>query len=90
MVAFRNPTAKHKRLTLISHYPFGMNQQPLSLKTRQTHSLPHSEHNSQRRVNDFYSYIMGNLGGDCMQTIINDVLPVFQRKSETNTLAAPF
>jgi len=32
---------------------------------------------------------MGNLGGDWMQTIINEILAVFQRKRESDMLAAP-
>jgi len=52
--------------------------------------MPHPEHDSERRVNDFWSCIMSNLDGDWMQTIINDVLAVFQPKTDRNTLAAPF
>jgi len=52
--------------------------------------MPHPEHDSQRHVNDFWSCIMSNLDGDWMQTIIKDVLAVFQPKTDRNTLAAPF
>jgi len=33
---------------------------------------------------------MGNLGGDWIQTIINEVLAVFQRKRESEMRTAPF
>jgi hypothetical protein len=35
------------------------------------------EHHTQWRIIDFCSGIVGSLGGDWMQTIINDVLDVF-------------
>jgi len=59
-------------------------------KNKRDTRLPHPEHDSQQHVNDFWSCIMTNLDGDWMQTIINDVLAVFQPKRESNTLAAPF
>jgi len=90
MVAFRYPTANRKILTFAGGCLFQMNQPPLSLKTRDTRSLPHPEHDSHRRVNDFWSCFMSNLGGDWMQTIINEVFAVFQTKSNSNTLPAPF
>jgi len=52
--------------------------------------MPHPEHDSHWRVNDFWSSFMSNLGGDWMQTIINEVLAVFQSKRDSNTLSAPF
>jgi len=90
MVAFRYPTANRKILTFAGDCPFRMNCPPLSLKPRDTHSMPHPEHDSHRRVKDFWSCFMSNLGGDWMQMIINEVLAVFQTKRDSNTLPAPF
>jgi hypothetical protein len=67
-----------------------MNRPPLYLKKRETRSLPHSEHDSQQPVNDFWSCIMSNLNGDWMRTIVKDVMAVFQLKRERDTLSAPF
>jgi len=68
-----------------------MNWPPLLLlKTREICSLPHPENDSQWRVNDFWICIMGNQGGDWMQTIINEVLAALQRNRESDTLPAPF
>jgi len=90
MVAFRYPTANRKILTLTGDCPFRMNRPPLSLKTRNASSMPHPEHDSHRRVHDVSSCFMSNLGGDWMQTIINEVLAVFQAKRDSNTCPAPF
>jgi len=59
-------------------------------ETREARSLTHPEHDGQQRANDFCSCILGNLGGDWMQTIINEILAVFQHKRESEMLAAPF
>ena len=90
MVAFRNPTGNHKILTPTGDCPFRMNQLPLSLKTRDTSSMPNPEHGGQWRVIDFWSCVLSNVGGDWMQTIINEVLAVFPPKRDSNTLPAPF
>jgi len=90
MVTFRFPTANFNILTFAGDCPFQMNRPPLSLKTRDTRCMPHPEHDSHRRVHDFWSGFMSNLGGDWMQTIINEVLAVFQAKRDSNTLPAPF
>jgi len=90
IVAFRYPTANRKILTLLRNCPFRVKQLPIKLNTRETRSLPHLEHDSQWRVNDFISCIMGNLRGDWMQTIINEVLAIFKPKKESDMLAAPF
>jgi len=90
MVTFGYPTANRKILTFAKHCPFQMNRPPLSLKTRETRSLPHPGHKSQWRVNDFWSCIMSNQGGYWMQTIINEVLATFQSKRESDMLPAPF
>jgi hypothetical protein len=90
MVTFRYPTANRKILIFTHYYPFPINRPPLYLKTTETHSLPNPEHDSQWHVNDFWSCIMSNLNGDWIQTIIKDVLAIFQLKSERDTLPAPF
>jgi len=63
---------------------------PLLLKTRESHFLPHPEHDSQWRINDFWSCIMSNLDGNWMQTIINEVLGIFQSKREKDKFPAAF
>jgi hypothetical protein len=67
-----------------------MNRPPLYLKTGETRSLPHPEHDSQQRINDFWSCNMSNLNGDWMPTIVKDVMAIFQLKRERDTLSAPF
>jgi hypothetical protein len=67
-----------------------MNQLDLSQKTTEKCSLPHPEHDSQWRINDFWSCIMSNGGGDWMHTITNEVLVIFQCKRESDMLPDPF
>jgi len=43
----------------------------------------------QRSVNDSWSCIMGNLGGDRLQIVINEVLAAFIGKRATEMLPAP-
>jgi len=89
MVAFRYRPTDCKILTLVRHCPFRINRLPLELKRTETRSLPHPEHDSQPCVNNYCSCIMCSLGGDWIQTIINEILAVFQCKRESDTLAAP-
>ena len=63
MVAFRYPTANQKTLTVIRHCPFQLNRPLLLPQTRETHAVPYPEQDTQRRVNDYWSCIMSNLGG---------------------------
>ena len=90
MAAFRYPIADRKIVIFAGNYPFRMNQPPLSLTPRDTRSMPHPEHDSHQCVNDFCSSFRRHLGGDWMQTIINEVLAVFQTKTDCYTLPAPF
>jgi hypothetical protein len=50
----------------------------------------HAEHDSQWRVNDIWSCIMVNLGGNWMQTIINVVLAAFQSNRASEALPTTF
>jgi len=52
-------------------------------------SLPHHENEHQRIVNDSWSCILGNLGGDRLQKVINKVLATFIAKTESGMLPAP-
>jgi len=63
MVAFRYAIANRKILTLVYRCPFLMYWPPLYSKTCENRSLPHSENESQWQVNDFWSCMLGNLGG---------------------------
>jgi hypothetical protein len=90
MVSCRYPIANRKILTLVYRCPFLMYWPPLQSKPSETRSLPHSENESQRRVNDFLSCILGNLCGNWMQMFINEVWAAFKRKRECDTLPAPF
>jgi hypothetical protein len=67
-----------------------MNLPPLKSKSKETQFLPHPEHISKWRVNEFWSCIMCNLGGNWMQMIINEVLAAFESKRDSDTLLAPF
>ena len=89
MVAVGYSIANRKILTFEHDCHFLMNRPLSQLKTRDTRSMPHRDHDSHRRVNDFWSCLMSNLGGDWIQTIINEVLAIFQRKRDSNTLPAP-
>jgi len=90
MVSLGYLTANRKIFTFVGQYSFQMNLLPLVLKWRETRSVPHPEHHSQWCVNDFWSCIMGNLGGNWMQTIINEILDVFQTKRDSDLLPARF
>jgi len=90
MVAFRYPTANGKILTLVRLCPILMYWPPLYSKTRETRSLPQPENESQQRVNDFWSCILGNLSGNWMHTFINVSYATCISKQESNTLPAPF
>jgi len=90
MVAFIYPTSNRKMLTLVYCCPFLTYWPPLYSETRETHSLTHPENESQWRVNDFWSSILGNLSGDWIQTFINVVKAAFKPKRECDTLPAAF
>jgi hypothetical protein len=90
MVAFRYPTVNRKILTFACHGLFQMNGSPLKINPREARCLPHPEHDHQQRVNNFWSCIMSNQGGNWMQMIVTEVLAVYQRKRERDTLPASF
>ena len=73
MVALRYPTVNCRILTWVRLCLFSMYLPPAKSKTSEIHSLPHPENESQQRMNDFWSCIMGNLSGDLLQTCINEV-----------------
>jgi len=52
-------------------------------------SLPHHENECQRSVNDSWSCILGDLVGDRLQIVINEVLAAFIGKRDSKTLPAP-
>jgi len=86
MVTLSYPTANRKILTLVCQWACWISQLPLYLKTRKTQSLPQPEHERQWRVNDFWSCIKYNQGGDCMLKFINDVFATFHSRGECDTL----
>jgi len=47
-------------------------------------SLPHDDNKCQRSINDSWSHILGNLVGDRLHIVINELLAAFigQRESE--------
>jgi len=61
---------------------------PLSAIQIAIPSLPHLQNERQLSVNDCWSCILGQLGGDRLQTVINGVLATFIGKKETETLPA--
>jgi len=58
-------------------------------KTVAMGSLPYPENECQTSVNDFWSYILGNLIGNGLQTSISQVLAAFRGKNNNDTLPAP-
>jgi len=62
---------------------------PLSEKPIAIPSLPHFENKRQWSVNDCWCCILGNLGGNRLQTVINEVLAVFIVKWDSDMLPAP-
>jgi hypothetical protein len=62
---------------------------PLDAKQRVKRSLPHHENERQQRVNDCWSCILGNLRGERLQIVINEVLASFIGKREYEMLPAP-
>lgn len=89
VVAFIYPSANRKILPQVYPCTSRMNRMPLYLQTRDTWYLPHPEHHWQWRINDLWSRIKGNQGGDCMQKFINGVLVAFHSKGECDILHAP-
>jgi len=77
-------------LTLLRCCPFLTYSPPLYTKTRETRSLTHPDNESQQRVNDFWSCILGNLSGDWVKTFIYAVKAAFKPKRESDTLPAAF
>ena len=90
LVASRYPNGFRKILMLVCHCPFRVKRLPLKLTTKETRYLPHPEKDSQCRVNDFCYCTMRTLGGDWMQPIIDEVLAIFQPKTESDMIATPF
>jgi len=74
--------------TLVHCCPFLTYWLPLWSETWKIHSLTHPENESQRRVNDFWSCILGNLSGDWIKMIINKTKATFKPKKESDTLPA--
>jgi len=62
---------------------------PSEGKTIAICSLPDSENERQRILNDFLLHILGNLCGDWLQTFINGVLAAFRGKNNKDTLSDP-
>jgi hypothetical protein len=52
-------------------------------------SLPHHENERQRSINDSWSCILGNLLGERLQIVINEVLAFFIGKTDSEKLPAP-
>jgi len=60
------------------------------IKKIETHSLPHHENERQQSINDVWCCILANLSGDWLQTFINELLPTFIGKGDSDMLPAPF
>jgi hypothetical protein len=73
MVAFRYPIAIGKISTLVYRGPYLMYWPPLRSKTSEKSSMLQPANGSQRRVNDYWSCIFGNLSGNWMQMFKNEV-----------------
>jgi hypothetical protein len=73
IVALSHPIPNWKILTSVYRCPFQMYCPPLSSKTSEKHSWRNPETESQRRVNEYWSCILGNLSGNWMQTFINEI-----------------
>ena len=54
-----------------------------------TRSLPHHENERQQSVNDSWPHIMGNLVGDRLHIVINELLAAFICKRESEMLSVP-
>jgi len=61
----------------------------LETKTTTTHSLPHSGTEHHRSVNNFWSYILGNLTADSLKTSMHEVLAAFSTRNGSNKLPTP-
>jgi len=89
MFSSRYATGNRKILTLVCHGWFSMywpSEWSIRIDTR---TLPHPQNESQWSVNNSWSCILGNLGGDRLQIVINEVLAAIIRKRESEMLPAP-
>jgi hypothetical protein len=68
----------HVNKMWISHcYLESLYWPPFWAKENATLFLPHFDNERQQSDNDFWSWMLGNLGGKWSQTSINEVLPAF-------------
>jgi hypothetical protein len=51
--------------------------------------MAYHENERQRRVNDFWSYVLGNDTSDRVYSVIKEFLAAFISKTDSNTLDAP-
>jgi hypothetical protein len=51
--------------------------------------MPHCNNQRQRSMNDFWLCILGNLGGNGLQTSLNEILATLSGKNKIGTLPAP-
>jgi hypothetical protein len=56
----------------------------------ETCPLPHPKYNTQWPENQFWSYIKGNLGGEWIFIMINEILAAFGVRTECDMLCATF
>jgi len=89
IVAFRCTTGNGTILTSVRHCLFLTYWPPECSEWTQTHSLPHPENKRQRSINDCWSCIIRNLGGDRLDTVINNVLAIFIAKRGSETHPTP-
>jgi len=89
MVTYRDQTVDRKILTMVRHCSFSMCWPPLMSKDGETPSLPRPGNERQQNVNDLWYCIMGNLSGNWLQTVINEVLASIIGKRGSDMLPAP-
>jgi len=88
IIAFRHATVNLEKLTLVRLCRLLMDWLPWWSRQTATCSLCRPENEGQRNVNNCWSCILGQLGGDRLQIVINEVLAAHIGKRERETLSA--
>ena len=89
MVTFRYATDNMKILIIVHHGLFSMHWPLQWSQWTDTHALPLPENARQRSVNDCWSCILGNLGGNRSHIAINMELAAYITKEEYEMLPTP-
>jgi len=89
IIAIRYVTVKNKIVTMVRRWQFWMYWPPWWSKQSGTHTLQHPENAGQRSLNNGWSCIVGNLGGNTLHVVRNLVLATILDNRESETHPTP-